>query len=190
MSKTQEKLVGVATSPPDSSPLNIFHHLRHGTAGDANAHVETGTSQDPLVAFEHHLLAHPANRPAAPARLSARSLTVPSSHLGRRPSPSPDARRCMAATEAWTPCLDRCQSWDGQAYRRAMMVRATGILCGSAEANAAANSHESPDHLTGHAHCLDGHHHHNHFHHMHDVNGSCNDYEANRGFSECASGTT
>ncbi|CAK7199890.1 hypothetical protein SEUCBS139899_002576 [Sporothrix eucalyptigena] len=111
--------------------------------------------QDPLAALERALLAHPATHHywhrhhhhhrggdhLAPPNLShqrqhSRSRSGSRCHSrtpGRSPSPSPSpspaARRCMETTAAWTPSLDRRQSWDGQEYRRAMMLQGTGLVC-------------------------------------------------------------
>lgn len=52
----------------------------------------------------------------------------------------------MAATAAWKPSLDRRQSWDGQEYRRAMMLQATGLVCGCHPGDGAPDTQEHHDH--------------------------------------------
>ncbi|CAK7234571.1 hypothetical protein SBRCBS47491_008992 [Sporothrix bragantina] len=134
--RRNSSIVSSASSNPSSvSPLGSPTSLR----------------QDPLAAFESALLAHPTTHrychrrhsqnsgnhlaPPSPAsftrggRGSARSPSPSGRSPSHSPSPSPAARRCMEATAAWRPSMDRRQSWDDQDHRRAMMLQSTGLAC-------------------------------------------------------------
>ncbi|CAK7566817.1 MAG: hypothetical protein SEPTF4163_004770 [Sporothrix epigloea] len=162
--------------------------------------------QDPLAALERALLAHPTTHrywhrrrhshdgnhlvPPSPAhhtRSPGRSHDQSSPSPPRRspshsPLPSSAARRCMEATDAWTPSLDRRQSWDGQAHRRAMMIQSTGLGCTchpEQEEDAGHDCNHGPDQSTS------GSHHHRRLTQpfLHMVTPQ-NIYESDRGFSE------
>ncbi|CAK7262580.1 hypothetical protein SEPCBS57363_000139 [Sporothrix epigloea] len=159
--------------------------------------------QDPLAALERALLAHPTTHrywhrrhhshdgnhlaPPSPAhharstgRSHGRSPSPPSRSPSHSPMPSSAARRCMEATDAWTPSLDRRQSWDGQAHRRAMMIQATGLgcTCHPEHDEAGQDCKHSPDQSAGR-------HHHRRLTQplLHMVTPQ-NIYESDRGFSE------
>ncbi|KAL1906660.1 hypothetical protein Sste5344_007511 [Sporothrix stenoceras] len=141
--------------------------------------------QDPLAALERDLLAHPSHHhyahshhPHPPHAHQQAHLVPPSpsrnngSSRSPSPVPSPAAQRCMTATNAWTPSLDRRQSWDGQAYKRAMMLQSTELMCGCHPTTTEANE-QQPVH-----------------HHQHHSEGSTRGiYESDRGFSEVIGST-
>lgn len=176
----------------NSTPANIQHTATHAQA--ASTSPSSTRCQDPLAALERELLARPGShhhrhhyRHTTPAQLAGH-LAPPTNppnavDRSRTPSPAPTAgaRRCMAATAAWIPltedrlansntipgAIERRQSWDGQEYRHAMMVQATGLVCAC--------------HPTEHAHKHDSHSNH------HGINvPPQNSYEADRGFSEAS----
>ncbi|CAK7236067.1 hypothetical protein SCUCBS95973_009479 [Sporothrix curviconia] len=170
--------------------------------------------QDPLAALERGLLARPSTHRywhhrhhshsgshlAPPSPLYSRGQSRSRSHgraspspSGRSPShspsPTPAARRCMEATAAWTPRMDRRQSWDDQDHRHAMMLQSTGLLdCACHPGQHEANGGQCPSPTPSHGLCFSGHHHRHHSRHQSETHsGSATSqsiYEADRGFSE------
>ncbi len=124
--------------------LFMAHHNRNSSHSPAT-HIAPSTTTAPSTApTTDHSTSNPEATVKAqdylavpmPSAASSRSRSrspprsrSPSRSPSMTRTPSPGARRCMAAMAAWTPRLDRRQSWDGQAYRRAMMVQSTGLVC-------------------------------------------------------------
>ncbi|CAK7264359.1 hypothetical protein SEPCBS119000_000959 [Sporothrix epigloea] len=152
--------------------------------------------QDPLAALERALLAHPTTHrywhhrrhshngdhlaPPSPAHHARERSRSHGRSPSRSPLPSSAARRCMETTAAWTPSLDRRQSWDNQAHRRAMMIQATGLDCSCHP------EHGESGQDCGHDHSLNtgGHHHRRQTQSHPHTATSQNIYESDRGFSE------